>query len=240
LHQNILDRVNNLTNLECNGVDRLCIFQPVPHLCKGFTRLGDQEIGESKNVCKVSDACRSRPCTVLSFGSNGQFEFEEDLLRRGCECDIVVFDCTCEFKSSTSRISSQKFCLDSYSHGDYVDVFSIFSTFSNIRILKVDIEGWEGEIFSDLFSILSNKKQLPYVILLELHIQASFKELSWSYKNKFISSANIRSKRVQGGKSVAEMALLSQIWSAHGYRLLTIEPNAYSQFAAGISLYRAF
>lgn len=106
--------------------------------------------------------------------------------------------------------------------------------------MKIDIEGYEWEIFTNLFSLLFDENRLPYVILLELHIQTSFKELSWSYKNKMIPSTNMRSKRVQGGKSVAEMAILSQLFSLHGYRLLTIEPNAYSQFAAELSFYRAF
>ena len=105
--------------------------------------------------------------------------------------------------------------------------------------MKKIVEGYEWNFFSQLFPLLLNENRLPHMILLELHIQSSFKELSWSYKNEFISSQNIRSKRVHGGKSVAEMAILSQLWSNYGYRLLSIEHNAYSRFAAELSLYRA-
>mmetsp|Transcript_5770 Transcript_5770/g.16955 ORF Transcript_5770/g.16955 Transcript_5770/m.16955 type:complete len:307 (-) Transcript_5770:2983-3903(-) len=237
--QNILDRVNNLTNKDSHGIDRFKIFESVPNSCTGFKRLGDKSPGESKNVCQVAKTCGSYPCTVLSFGSNGQFDFEEDLIKNGCMCDIVVYDCTGDFKSPLNKIKTHKLCLDSYSHSNYVDINSVFKKFKNIRILKIDIEGYEWEIFSQFFPLLWNEKRLPYMILLELHIQSSFKELSWSYKNEFISSQNIRSKRVHGGKSVAEMAILSQLWSNYGYRLLSIEQNAYSRFAAELSLYRA-
>lgn len=237
--KNILDRVNNLTNKDSDGIDRFKIFEQVPNSCKGFNRLGDKRPGESKNVCQVAKACGSFPCTVLSFGSNGQFDFEEDLIKNGCACDINVFDCTGDFKSPSNKISTHKLCLDSYTHGNYVDIETIFKKFENIRILKIDIEGYEWEIFSKLFELLSNKRERPYMILLELHIQSSFKNLSWSYKNELISSQNIRSKRVKGGKSAAEMALLSQLWVNTGYRLLSIEANAYSQFAAELSSYRS-
>ena len=237
--KNILDRVNNLTNKDFDGIDRFKIFEPVPNLCKGFERLGDKRQGESKNVCQVNKACGSSTCTVLSFGSNGQFDFEEDLIKNGCGCDIVVFDCTGDFQSPLNRIITHKLCLDSYQHGNYVDIETVFKKFRNIRILKIDIEGYEWELFSKLFELLSEKENRPYMILLELHIQSSFKDLSWSYKNEFISPQSIRSKRVKGGKSVAEMALLSQLWFNTSYRLLSIETNAYSRFAAELSLYRS-
>lgn len=46
---------------------------------------------ERKEACGLSG--RPEGCVVLSFGSNGQFSFEADVVNR-TRCRIAVFDCT--------------------------------------------------------------------------------------------------------------------------------------------------
>ena len=70
---------------------------------------------ESKRACGLQYL--AAPCTVLSIGSNGQWAFEEDIVRK-TRCHVDVFDCTVhplvEVPAKiASRVTLHRTCLGS-------------------------------------------------------------------------------------------------------------------------------
>jgi hypothetical protein len=156
----------------------------VPTLsCPLQSRLGEAADG-GKWVCGVEhiaeQAARNQSCLVYSFGSNNQFGFEEELLRRlDDKCEVHVFDhtvTTWTLPNTTNRIHTHGYAITSEADAKvrgkpYMSYDQIRNELGHanrsITILKIDIEGSEYEVLPD---VLRNTNALPDQILVETHM----------------------------------------------------------------------
>jgi len=128
-------------------------------------------------------------CIVYSFGSNGDDQFESDILKK-TSCKVFTFDPTLSFEKEKMLSPSvwknfHKIGLAKYDgvmeiggiEREVRNLKSIMRVLKHKRIdlLKVDIEGAEYDVFENLFS-----SGFPDVsqILLEVHAFRHFQELN--------------------------------------------------------------
>lgn len=180
---------------------------------KGMTRYGSEADG-GKLVC-TDNAFQEDGCTIISLGSNNQFDFEEAIVNR-TKCVVHTFDCTLKQAPvfQHPNVQFHNVCV-----GRPVDHDMSFNTkplselmvelkIPRITYLKMDIEGFEWEVFRDLFFNVSPEKW-PQEMSFELHFQAHTSRIVWF-------------KRL---KSVQEVSMLVTLMMERGYRLIAKESN---------------
>ncbi|CAF1150026.1 unnamed protein product [Adineta steineri] len=138
--------------------------------CRFEQRLGINGDG-GKWICDVYRLKQIPSCLIYSFGSNGEFSFENETSRYLPNCDIHTFDmkefnCTdfCTFHQTRigdglGGTKSLRMIMSELNHtGRYLD------------ILKIDIEGSEYEFFEDLFNTTDYVSENIRQILVEIHL----------------------------------------------------------------------
>ena len=88
-----------------------------------------------------------------------------------------------------------------------------------IGVLKIHIEGYELEIIPAILEM--RDKYLTVLITVVVHYQTGIADLRWSYRSK----ENTRGPFGSGGKSAAELVLLSLSFMRKGYVLISKENN---------------
>lgn len=138
--------------------------------CRFEQRLGNNGDG-GKWICDVYQLRTRSKCLVYSFGSNGEFSFENETKRVLPNCEIHTFDkkifkCSnfCHFHQvqlgnhRDSRTKSLRMIMKELKHQHrYLD------------ILKIDVEGAEFDIFEDLFGTKDFISENIRQILVEVH-----------------------------------------------------------------------
>lgn len=207
---------------------------PCPHP-SSLTRFGGTSDG-GKLICGAEILKSPTKCTVYSLGSFGNFKFELDLLKR-TSCKIHTYDCTSAPPASKDRMTFHKICLgDASNLQQYMYPYktrkaiykfkngSLFKLMTEIlkenkqnevHILKMDIEGGEYSVFSDLLC-QTDETILPYQISFESH-----------WWNRDIYHAILHQK------------MFSQIWEA-GYRIVQHEYNSGDHACVEWTLMRVF
>ncbi|KAJ3285359.1 hypothetical protein HDU79_007387 [Rhizoclosmatium sp. JEL0117] len=114
-----------------------------------------------------------KDCVILSIGSKGEWEFEENMIQltQG-ECRIYTLDCTGSWTPPNQLITFKQWCLGNdeiiegrrYKSWDNI-LFSL--GIRHVDYLKVDMEGWEWVI---LPKILEKATFLPSMISAKIHI----------------------------------------------------------------------
>ena len=123
---------------------------------------------------KMVHGKNDEPCTIFSIGSNGDWSFEEDILKR-TKCVVETFDCTVkgaqavvpEELLNTGRLHLHKLCLGNPlssvqgSNLQYRDLFYLakYTNHTRIDVLKMDIEGFEYAVFNNLLDISDKPEQ---------------------------------------------------------------------------------
>ena len=143
---------------------------------------------------------RSRsPCTIISIGSAGQYDFEAAMLRRFPAYHVHTFDCTLTHKSGEvpselkHQLTLHPICIGARNetkairdyHGKPLKEKRSFLTWAAIMnrlglhappaVLKLDIEGYEWDILPE---IVRAPTLLPESISVELHYQTQM-SLPW-------------------------------------------------------------
>ena len=203
---------------------------------KNLTRVGGVS-GGSKILCGVELLQSFNNCVIYSLGSYNDFQFEFDLLER-TSCNIHTYDCTSSAPvQPKDRLEFHQICLgDASKFQRYIYPYhyntlnqnfenaSFFKRFDEtikenhhheIHILKMDIEGGEYSVFSDLLSP-KNGLSLPYQISFESH-----------WWNRDIYHA------------ILHQTVFSQLWS-FGYRILQHEYNDGDHTCVEWTLMRVF
>lgn len=135
-----------------------------------LVRLGPLFEG-GKNACLPPQARGS--CLVYSLGSNGQFEFEEQIWQR-LGCEVHTFDCTWTGQSP-GYVHYHPWCLGAPATDPNTATSLSFAQMIHRMghqsrqplIVKMDIEGWEWPFFVEYFS----DKTIPRFaqLLIEIH-----------------------------------------------------------------------
>jgi hypothetical protein len=157
---------------EPTGFELYNLFSPYitcPAGKKLMKRIGDAGDG-GKWLCV--DLLQEKDCVIFSLGSNGQYDFERDLLAR-TSCRIYTFDCTYDGESQDpERHTYIKKCIGTQ---EKEGTDKRFVTLSNaarelgvekINLLKIDIEGYE---FDELSGWSMTDGWLPEQISIEVH-----------------------------------------------------------------------
>jgi len=181
-------------------------------------RIGSSGDG-GKWICE-EDYLKQDDCVVFSLGSNGQFDFEQSIskLSNG-KCKIHTFDCTGVWSDPTTTF--HPWCL---AYSDYVDetnnrIFKTFSTIirelkiDHVSYLKMDIEGYEWAVFSELFEKGTPLATLPRQISFELHVDNI---TNWGWSPKQLGNPP---------NWAYTMIHLGQTLDAAGYRIAVRERN---------------
>lgn len=201
-----------------------------------------------KSVC-LSDPVRPIPknCVILSFGVGNEFSFDDAAALYGCkvfsfdftmknwthkcygagqhfvdiglgtsDIEHVVFHAKDMYKSKPDRIIiSSQFTLETI-----LKIYDLSNT--TINILKMDIEGFEWEVFVQIFKSASTRAILRKVdqIVLEIHFEF-LKNLNEDYDNGF-------------DKLVTAFEIIQCLYEA-GYRLVNWIPNSQSKSAVAMA-----
>lgn len=197
------------------------LYEPL-YTCPDLELIGNFHDGV-KWVCGIRKM--SKDCIVYSFGSNGDDQFESDILKK-TSCDVFTFDPTLSLEkermlSRSVRKNFRKVGLASYDgvmeiggiERKVQSLKTIMKDLNHMRIdiLKMDIEGAEYDFFKEL-----NSSGFPDIgqILVEVHAFRYLQEL-----NKHGNVEEIPSKlrlRLHG---------LFQVLETAGFRLFHKEVN---------------
>jgi hypothetical protein len=142
-----------------------------------LTRLGPTFEG-GKTACLPAPSKRANfadKCLIYSFGSNGQFEFEDDMYKRfGCE--IHTFDCTTNPANTPSFVKYHQWCLGlpaaDPANNKFMSFWQMVQQLGHQKreplLVKMDIEGWEWIFFGEYFA---ENSPIPRIsqLLIEIH-----------------------------------------------------------------------
>jgi hypothetical protein len=152
---------------------------------------------------------------------------------------VEVFDCTAEGAVPgfmRDRVKFHRLCLGDPKYSDpaagrvFLPLKDIMHKLGHryVTLLKVDIEGFEFDLFMDDLLAGDTRegsaggRHLPEQIVFELHYQTQMKELSWFHREK----------------TAGELALLAERMYLAGYRLLAREDNPYCGHCSEMTLAR--
>ena len=154
------------------------LFGPIANCSSGLKKYGSKADGH-KWLCGVDAAMQNEGCVVYSIGSNNEWDFELSIAK-ATNCEIHTFDCNVAIPKVPPKLSSRltfhKFCvagrneLDAEGHA-FRTLASIQAELGHkkVDLLKVDIEGFEWELFNTWEDTQST---LPFQISTELHLTA--------------------------------------------------------------------
>lgn len=188
------------------GWQRYDFFGPVFNLCP--TRMqsfgaGDQE----KRVCDLAKLTKlsDGKCEIISLGSEGRWDFEREIFHR-TSCRVHTFDCTGTFPAPPdlrSRVFSYPYCIGAERIGGkykpYSELLHIAGVNSAPTFFKIDVEGFEWNVFPEVFS--TSRSLLPDQIGFEIHYHRLASGLGW-WKDM---------------KNPADIALFGEIFYQAGY-----------------------
>ena len=161
---------NNRRPPEPSAFEMYDLFNPYIDCPDGHAleRVGDEEDG-GKWLC--TNMMRKNDCIVFSLGSNGQYDFERDLLG-STECKIYTFDCTYDGVSQGPRHTYFKKCIGTAAKEASDENFITLANavkmvgVSKIDLLKIDIEGYE---FDEMAYWSIKDPWLPEQVAIEVH-----------------------------------------------------------------------
>lgn len=186
---NRLPTVSTWPTFDSLGHQLFDVLGPIAPLCASTLESyghGDEE----KRVCGLSRM--HGPCTVVSIGSNNQWDFEEAIVRKTA-CRVVTFDCTCGTLrppvAIQNRVTPIQICIgpkDFFNQNGWQFMTwqsaLAYANVSHVAHLKMDIEGFEYDV---LRQIVHHSIELaPDQISLELHYQTQMTDLAWHRRHK--------------------------------------------------------
>ena len=154
-------------------------WEPTIH-CEFERRLGNVGDG-GKWICDIHNLKLSNFISLIySFGSNGDFSFEQAIKQELPQSEIHTFDINI-YKCPENVCTFHQARLGNGRNDGSKSLQNIVDELAHrqrtIDILKVDIDGGEFNLFSELFksiNSLQNETQILYIrqILVEIHIPA--------------------------------------------------------------------
>lgn len=141
--------------------------------CPHAERIGYGEGG--KWICNVDAISAQEKCTMISIGSNNDFSFELEVLKRIPHCEIHVFDHTIKNPSRLPKnlinyhsigLAEKTEVIGNDTFMGLQDIHKDILKGQDIDILKIDCEGCEWSTYKSWFS-----RESPFArqVLLEVH-----------------------------------------------------------------------
>jgi len=135
--------------------------------------MGEDRIGlpgeGGKWICGVSNLLQKPKCVVYSMGSNGQHDFEDDIMAY-TECEIHTFDMDDYSKAfKGTRVHFHKSKIGDGKDGTQsITGWMKELNHTYIDVLKIDIEGGEYPAFEELLT----HNPVPWIgqVLIEIHL----------------------------------------------------------------------
>lgn len=192
-----------------------------------------------KSLCTLDHLMSpSYPCVVYSFGSNGDFQFETDILAK-TSCLVYTFDCTYDGASLGSRHVFEKICLGSPLHAQtYTNVMTyqqITEKYGhrNVEVAKIDIEGFEYDVLGWLGE--EDDLILPQQLSVELHQDARLSSPPEYLiprnpgRLPAVGPKSMPLSSLRGGQRDTDMALLFLHLANLGYGIVYKEVNPFNK-----------
>lgn len=208
---------------------RFEMLGPVGPTCRGGLGKWGQGDGE-KRACALEQA--AAPCTVVSIGSNNEWDFEVAVVKR-TPCRVETFDCTVGPTAHppvawSRRIQLHRICIGERSATlggqefmAWEDVMRHLGLSAPPVFLKMDVEGFEYGILEAMVG--ARRELLPLQIALEVHYGTQMSQLSW-YR-RWISAAEIA-------------LFMDRLWRMGGYLLADRHDNPYCKHCTEVLLVR--
>lgn len=138
--------------------------------CRYEQRLGNNGDG-GKWICDVFQLQTRSNCLIYSFGSNGEYSFENETKHFLPNCEIHTFDK--KFYNGTTFCQFHQVRVGNGTHSDTKSLRMIMKELKHdqryLDILKIDVEGSEFEFFEDLFRQTDSISERIRQILIEIH-----------------------------------------------------------------------
>lgn len=217
---------------------------PMAHTLSGDKNGFEQS---KKYLCNI-EALREG-CIVYSLGSNGQFEFENNLIQT-TPCEIFVFDCTMGIPpvGLHPRIHFYPLCVgepatflldaDPNEGKNYRMLPQLVSMLGHSRIdlLKMDIEGYEYSVFEGFWRGAASEQEghlpLPFQISFEQHGRTGMR-LPWTD----FGQLPLNEKQQL---STGDMALMWAQLADMGYVVIARENNPLNTWCVEWTVVRSF
>lgn len=146
--------------------------------CRYEQRLGNNGDG-GKWICDVFQLLKRSNCLVYSFGSNGEFSFENETKRVLPNCEIHTFDR--KLFNCTTFCQFHRVRIGNGTHSGTKSLHMIMKDLNHeqryLDILKIDVEGSEFEFFDDLFRRKDFISQNIRQILVEVHFSGTIEKV---------------------------------------------------------------
>ena len=177
---------------------RFEMLGPMTPKCHELEHFGSGD-GE-KRACSLSRFVRESQdeCTIISLGSNNEWDFEIAIYNAFPSCRIETFDCTVPQHirapaSIASRTTLHHVCVGPENLVDplyksWKTILKMLGVKTAPLYLKMDIEGHEYQV---LRSIVDDGTLLPIQIAFELHYMTQSEHLPWAVNHNRKSSAEI-------------------------------------------------
>jgi len=251
LHNRYLHSSDNLQG----GVQALGLLGPVGPPCSDLEMYGRGD--ERKDACGLSKAPPG--CTVISLGSNGMWQFEEEVFAR-TPCRIETFDCTLPAGAAppaniASRTRLHDVCASGWNRTSgaitrrsagrpavFLDWASILRvadvpTATAPAFLKMDIEGHESELLRSMLA--AGAHTWPGQIQFEYHTRVYYVRSKEVARGRLGPCDNTEHPWYDRLATLAGSAMLfEQLWLTAGYTLVSLRPNRLASGCADVLLAR--
>mmetsp|Transcript_26553 Transcript_26553/g.53134 ORF Transcript_26553/g.53134 Transcript_26553/m.53134 type:complete len:385 (-) Transcript_26553:165-1319(-) len=147
---------------------------------------------EEKHFCVDSKTNDGSTCKIFSIGSNDEWGFEREVVRKLPNCIVHTFDCTLVDNKPLSKPKSDKVKFHPYciSSGNSQPPFLtyeqlVLETGSSVppKLLKMDVEGFEFDTI--LNSVLASPGDVyPEQIMMEVHWTTHMVDIPWMFRNR--------------------------------------------------------
>ena len=223
--------------------DTQYLIRPLRVLHLGTSR--PLEISQRNGLMEISFCVSLRggwpaPSIVYSFGSNGEYSFERDLMNAS-QSEIFTFDCTVpDDKRQTlgPRHHSYPLCIGSPRHAKHFDNIASYQQIverlghERIDVLKIDIENFEWDVLGFLSE--ADGSMLPAQISVEFHYKHLGLSFGWM-RARLNAMGNPKPIQSQLGRlpitalrqslGLAEVSLMFSHLANLGYAVVHKEPN---------------
>lgn len=225
----------DLKNIESREISNLFDLTPAITTCPPGSRLeimGVDKDDGGKWMCGLKSM--QAPCHVISLGSNGNFNFENDILAN-TPCDVHTFDCTMATRGGGTKLHATRhnFFLKCIGSQQKADSDSNFVTLpqamklagaKKVDVLKIDIEGFEYDVMATWGTLEESDldtQYLPLQILIEVHLQYMYFGTSYFGKNDLSNLMWPMAEQM----SPPELMLFFSHLGELGYAVVNMEKN---------------
>eukprot|EP00980_Cylindrotheca_fusiformis_P003729 scaffold825_cov147-Cylindrotheca_fusiformis.AAC.4 len=185
-----------IANTVCKSMDRIRSSQGKSYDDKFMCSYREMTENADSKVAKKSS------CSMISIGSNGQWGFEEKVVR-ATDCKTHTFDCTVSNprKPRNANIHFYPHCIanenkqiDGRNYTTYSKMMELAGLTEAPSLFKMDVEGFEFDVLAQMLEEAmesDSMETLPVQISVELHYATRMYDIPWRMRR--LTAAEISS-----------------------------------------------